>query len=416
MIAEVTFWTCGSLVAFSYAGYPLALRALARWFGKARVETPWSLGELPTMSLLIAAHDEEEEIEERLLDALAMNYPPEKLEIAVASDGSTDRTASIVRRFADRGVRLFDDPRRRGKAAVISATVPHLRGEIVLLSDANTRLNADVATRLVGWFRDPSVGVACSRLVLTDRVSGNNADGVYWSYENQIKSSEAKLGALLGANGAAYAIRRDLFPAIPDGTIVDDFVIPLAARLASGCSIAFDDRAIAREETAPDAGAEFRRRCRIGAGDWQALTTLWPLLDPRRGWVALAFLSHKVLRWVGPFLLAGMLLAGVCLAGPSPLYRLALAAIVGFGLAGLAALALPARTPRALRLPGLFMLMNIALLVGFVRWATGRASGAWTPTPRQRQERGARYGGPHLDARPREPNASAAAYSRSKIH
>jgi cellulose synthase/poly-beta-1,6-N-acetylglucosamine synthase-like glycosyltransferase len=382
MIAEVAFWTCGGLVAYAYAGYPIVLPSLARRFGKDRAGPPCSRGELPTMSLLIAAHNEEAEIEGRLLDALAMDYPREKLEIAVASDGSTDRTAAIVRRFADRGVRLFDDPRRRGKAAVIAATMPELRGEIVLLSDANTRLGVDAAARLARWFRDPVVGVACARLVLTDPVSGKNADGIYWKYENRIKAAEASLGALLGANGAAYAIRRDLFPRVPDGTIVDDFVIPLAARLASGCSIAFDERAIAREETAPDVGAEFRRRCRIGAGDWQSLATLWPLLDPRRGWIALAFLSHKVLRWLGPFLLIAMLLAGLRLVGPRPEYGPALAAMAGLGLSGLAALALPSRAPRFLRLPGLFVLMNLALLVGFFRWATGRAVGTWTPTVR----------------------------------
>jgi cellulose synthase/poly-beta-1,6-N-acetylglucosamine synthase-like glycosyltransferase len=390
MIAEAAFWSCGGLVAYAYAGYPLVLGSLARRFGKVREEPPRGPDELPTMSLLISAHNEEAEIEGRLLDALAMDYPRERLEIAVASDGSTDGTAAIVRRFADRGVRLFDHSTRRGKAATIAATVSDLRGEIVLLSDANTRLDTDAAARLARWFADPGVGVACARLVLTDAASGKNADGIYWRYENRIKAAEASLGALLGANGAAYAIRRELFPEIPEGTIVDDLVIPLGTRIASGCSIAFDERAIAHEETAPGIRAEFHRRCRIGAGDWQALATLWPLLNPRRGWIALAFLSHKVLRWLGPFLLIVMVLAGLWLAGARPEYGLALGAMAALGASGLLALALPSRAPRALRLPGMFLMMNLALLVGFFRWATGQAAGTWTPTsratPRRRVE------------------------------
>src|SRR4029077_7290244 len=163
--------------------------------------------QLPTMSLVIAAFNEEAVIEERIGNALTMDYPREKLEIAVGSDGSTDTTADIVRQFADQGVRLFDYT-RRGKAGVLNATVPKLKGEIVLLSDANTRIEPEAARKLARWFHDPKVGVVCGRLVLADSPTCGNADGFYWKYETFLKTSEGALGALLGANGGIYAIRR----------------------------------------------------------------------------------------------------------------------------------------------------------------------------------------------------------------
>jgi cellulose synthase/poly-beta-1,6-N-acetylglucosamine synthase-like glycosyltransferase len=318
-----------------------------------------------------------------LIDALRLDYPPEKLEIAVVSDGSTDRTAAIVRGFADRGVRLFDERERRGKAGAIANAVPRLRGEVVLLSDANTRLEPGAAARLARWFGDPEVGVATARLVLTDPASGRNADGLYWNYECRIRAAEARLGALLGANGAAYAIRRDLFPDIPAGTIVDDLVIPLLARLRSGCSIVLDGSAVAREEAAPGPASEFRRRARIGAGGWQALAILGPLLDPRRGWIAFALLSHKVLRWSGPFLLVAIAVSGAWIAWEGGWLGPAVTPALVLGLMAALALAVPGRWARPARLPGLFLLLNAALLAGFIRWATGRASGTWTPTPRR---------------------------------
>ena len=225
----------------------------------------------------------------------------------IGLDGCSDGTAAIVRRFEDRGVRLLDFEERRGKASVLNAAMNHVEGEIVLMSDANTEIDPQAARRLVRWFQDSRVGAVVGRLILTDPRSGSNADGLYWKYETFLKRCEGRLGALLGANGAIYAIRRELYVPIPPETIIDDFVIPLLAKLRSGCAIVYDCDAVAREETPPDVASEFHRRARIGAGGFQSIGLLWPLLDPRRGWVAFTFLSHKVLRWLCPFFLIGLL-------------------------------------------------------------------------------------------------------------
>ena len=231
----------------------------------------------------------------------------------IGLDGCSDGTAEIVRRFEDRGVRLLDFGERRGKASVLNAAMNLVEGEIVLMSDANTDIDPQAARRLVRWFQNPEVGAVVGRLILTDPRSGKNADGLYWKYETFLKRCEGRLGALLGANGAIYAIRRELYVPIPAETIIDDFVIPLLAKLRSGCAIVYDCDAVAREETPPDVSSEFHRRARIGAGGFQSIALLWRLLDPRRGWVAFTFLSHKVLRWLCPFFLIGLLASNLFL-------------------------------------------------------------------------------------------------------
>ena len=375
------FFLCAGLVAYCYLGYPVLIRLLSGRFG--RDPGPPAAGGLPTVTILIAAHDEEAVIGDRVRDALATDYPASLLDVVVASDGSTDGTASIVRGFDDDRVRLLEFDGRRGKASVLNDAIPGARGEVVLLSDANTRIEATAARRLVRWFADPEVGVVCGRLVLVDPASGRNADGIYWKYETFLKRCEGRLGALLGSNGAIYAIRKDRFVPIPGGTIVDDLVIPLLAKLETGCAIVYDGDAVAVEETPPGLEAEFRRRARIGAGGFQSLALLWRLLDPRRGWIALAFLSHKLLRWTCPFFLIGMLGASLALAD-RPAYRACLAAQLAFYLLSTAVALAPPRVrfPKLLRVPALFTGMNLALLVGFWRWASGAQRGTWERTAR----------------------------------
>jgi cellulose synthase/poly-beta-1,6-N-acetylglucosamine synthase-like glycosyltransferase len=383
VVLPALFWLCLATVAFAYAGYPVVIFGLARLFGRRRQRPELDPCDLPCVSLLIAAYNEEAVIEARLRNALELDYPREKLEIVVASDGSADATAAIVRRYADRGVRLLQSAERRGKAGALNASFPQLRGDIVLLSDANTHMERHVLRKILPWFRDSGVGIVCGRLILTDPETGRNADSLYWRYETFLKRCESSLGALLGSNGAIYAIRRALFMPIPNQTILDDFVIPLAAKLRTGCAILYDCEAVALEETAPDVRAEFRRRSRIGAGGFQCIGLLWKLLDPRRGWIAFTFFAHKILRWCCPFLLLGMLATNLLLCD-QPLYRPMLLGQVGFYLLSLAAALLPAqfRSLKPLRLTTLFTSMNLALLLGFCRWLRGGQTGTWQRTAR----------------------------------
>ena len=380
---EVVFWSSAALVLYAYALYPLVILIASRLCGQSRCVALLADQELPQLTLLIAAHNEQAVIGLRLQNALAMDYPPEKLQIIVTSDGSTDRTAEIVGGFASQGVQLIHDADRLGKAARLNLAMPQSRGEIVLFSDANTFSEPQAARRLVRWFHEPAVGAVCGRLILTDPATGRNVDSMYWRYETFLKTCEARLGALLGANGAIYAMRRERFVAIPNDTMVDDFVIPLLARLKSRCQIVYDADAIATEETPPSMQSEFRRRARIGAGGFQSIGLLWKLLDPRQGWLAFSFFSHKVLRWCCPFFLI-LLLASNLLLLHDPLYRVLLAIQVGFYSTSVLGMWLPGsgRVARSIRLTTMFTSMNLALLVGFFRWLSGQQRGVWQRTSR----------------------------------
>jgi cellulose synthase/poly-beta-1,6-N-acetylglucosamine synthase-like glycosyltransferase len=380
---ELVFWLCVALIAYSYAVYPVLVWGLSRLFGRVPASRHLEDSELPSVSLLIAAHNEENVIARRIANALALDYPPDRLEIVIASDGSSDTTARIVSAMGNRRIRLLESPIRRGKAMVLNAAFRTVRGDIVLLSDANTFTDPDAVRRLVRWFQDPQVGIVCGRLVLTDPATGRNVDSLYWRYETFLKRCEGRLGALLGANGAIYAIRKSIFTGIRNDTIVDDFVIPLITRLRSNCSIVYDHQAIAYEETPRDFGDEFNRRSRIGAGGFQSMVRLGSLLVPRHGWVALTFFSHKVLRWLCPFFMIGALLTNLPLIH-QPVYRLTMMLqLTGYGLSVLGMATGTMASFRVLRLATMFTTMNLALLVGFWRWASGGQRGVWQRTARQ---------------------------------
>jgi len=333
--------------------------------------------------LLIAAYNEEAEIGGRIENALELDYPADKFEIIIASDGSTDRTNDIVRGYERYGVKLLAFENRRGKATVLNDAIPTARGEIVMLSDANTCSHAAAAERMAAWFKDPDVGVVCGRLVLTDPATGNNVDSLYWKYETFLKKCESRLGALLGSNGGIYATRKSLFEGIPRNTIVDDFVIPLLARQRTGCRIIYDRDAVATEETPAKIQSEFHRRARIGAGGFQSIGLLAGLLSPSHGWVSFTFLSHKILRWTCPFALVTAFVANALLVRHAAFGYLLLGQVF-FYAASLIVAPLPAR-PRVLRYPRvmtMFTMMNAALLVGFFRWLRSGQNAAWKRTER----------------------------------
>jgi len=266
---------------------------------------------------------------------------------------------------------------------VLNSSFPELKGDVILLSDANTEFDRMAARNIVRWFADPEIGVVCGRLVLVDPETGQNADSLYWEYETFLKKCEGQLRALLGANGGIYAIRRHLFQPIPSETIVDDFVIPLQAKLRTGCAIIYDCQAVAREETPATVESEFHRRSRIGAGGFQSIALLWRLLDPRQGWIAFTFLSHKVLRWLCPFFMLGLLLTNAVL-WQEPFFRFALLAQGVFYSTSVLIAFVPGRfrTLKPLRITTMFTGMNAALLVGFWRWLWGSQRGAWKRTAR----------------------------------
>lgn len=377
--------TVGGLAVlfYAYAGYP-ALLWLLNALKASRREPREGLPPWPHVSIVISAYNEEQSIKARLENLLALDYPREQLEIVVGSDGSTDRTAEIVASFAAEGVRLFDFAQRRGKANVLNDLVPAARSQIVVLTDANTFFYADAVKRLVAaLIRRPNACAVVGRLHLNSPTAKGNLDGIYWRYETWLKSLESRFGAVLGANGAIYAFRRGDFRPLPPQTIVDDFLIPLLIRLETGGEVIFVPEARAWEQSPERVRDEFRRRVRIGAGDFQALQWTWRLLQPWRGMVALAYLSHKVLRWLGPWFMLAVFVGNLLLLG-EPLFNvLFLVQSCFYALALSGGLLQP--TPGIGRIATAayyFVVLNAALFFGMLWLAVGGAGPTWTKSAR----------------------------------
>jgi cellulose synthase/poly-beta-1,6-N-acetylglucosamine synthase-like glycosyltransferase len=387
----IAFWCALLAVAHTYLLYPLVLilsdgmvqaRSAFRYLGGAeRRRPPAQLG-LPSVSVLIAAHNEATCIGQRIENLLAQDYPEGKLEILVGSDASTDATEEIVRRYAARGVKLSPGA-REGKAGVLARLLGEATGEVLVLTDANTEFERDAVRRIVQPLRDPEVGLVCGRLTLHTPLGAPLAEGWYWRLESLLKLYESRRGCVMGANGALYAVRAHLFPPFPAGTVVDDFVAALRV-LQGGYQVRYEPEAIAHEESAPGGDVEYRRRVRIAAGCFRALWQHRSLLSPRHGFTSFALWSHKVLRWLTPQALLAALVANLLLAMDSWFYvALLLTQCAAYLFAALGLLGL---APKPLRRPAQaaahFVEMNAALLVGFFRFSRGAQGQAWSRTER----------------------------------
>jgi len=371
---------CLSAIFYSYILYPILLKIFVRIRPQGAQDETY----LPFVSIIIAAYNEDKVIEKKVQNCLSLDYPKDSLEIIVASDGSTDRTNDIVRQYAQAGIQLIAYPQRRGKVNVLNSTVPGAKGDIIVFTDANAVFQKDAISKLIRPFSNEKIGCVCGLLkfLSAEGSSSGELEGVYWRYETFLKKREGAMGSLLGANGAIYAIRKELFFACPPDTIVEDFVIPMKI-LEKGFQVVYDHEAIAYEEAAKHIIQEKGRRIRIGAGDYQALFMLWHMLNPLRGFPALAFWSHKVLRWFAPFFMTGAFMANLFLLS-QPLFLglfiiqclFYLCAFLGQMLSWIGV------SVKILNLCYYFVSMNLALFLGFIRFVTRTQSVAWERTER----------------------------------
>jgi cellulose synthase/poly-beta-1,6-N-acetylglucosamine synthase-like glycosyltransferase len=376
MAMKPIFWVSAALVIYTYVGYPALLWLLQLLFRrpvrKAATE--------PSVSLLIAAYNEADVIQAKVRNSLALDYPVDKLEIVIASDGSTDGTSRIVRSLAEsegKGrVQLLEFPVNRGKIHCLNDAVPQLGGEIVVFSDASSMLASDSVRNLLANFADPRVGAASGVYQVSnqDASATGHQEDFYWKYETFLKLQEAKLGALTGAHGSLYAMRKSLYPFPHAGTINDDFVIPTSV-LQRGFRIAYEPNAVAYEEAHEMEG--FGRRVRITAGNIEQMRQAGPLLWPPRPLVLFCFLSHKGGRLLAPLALALCLVSALSL-WHSPVYKwLAIAQLSFYGLALLGALGL--LRSKLLKLPYYFSMINASLFVWIYYRLKGRQQASSHP-------------------------------------
>lgn len=361
MIRISVFWLSVGVVFYAYAGYPLLVAMLAR----ARGTHPREGEACPPLTVVVAAFNEQARIGARVRDILAQDYPADRLQVLVVSDGSTDGTAAAAD-IGDARVRVLALPENLGKASAINAALASIDSELVAFTDARQRYGARALRALVAPFADPDVGAVSGELLIHAAGQGDDADaqgvGLYWKMEKRLRFDEARLGWLHGVSGAVYALRRTHFRPLPPGTILDDMWVPLQVVLA-GKRVWMARDAVAHDQASSVAGEEFRRKLRTLAGNWQLIARLPALLDPVNNPVFFAWVSHKFLRLVVPWALLSALLASALAWGW--FYRLAFVLqLVAYGVAILA-LWLPAIARRVPLLPaaGTFLMLNLAALM-----------------------------------------------------
>lgn len=370
-------WTviaiCAAWVAFAYLGYPVLLLALRRLSPRPALRPAERV--LP-VSVIIAVHNGERELERKLENTLALDYPG-PLEILVSSDGSTDRTCEIAESFAGRGVVLLASKSQDGKEAAQARAVRRARGEILVFTDVGAELERDALRHLARPFADPSVGCASSE----DVVESGGGEGAYVRFEMALRRLESDTTTLVGLSGSLFAARRELCDPWPTD-LASDFRIALEAA-RRGLRAVSVPGARARFKAIPEAVAEWKRKVRTVRRGLAVLTAYRDLLHPRHGRVALSLWGHKVARFTAPFALLVLFAASALAATASSLAQLLVAAQGLFYGLGAAALRFPTLCAHLLpRLAGFFLLVNASILAAWAHHAFGQRAVVWTPTER----------------------------------
>lgn len=379
MAAVAAFWWVAlGLTLYVYFGYPLFLAALSRFRGK-----PVAKGEVtPSVTLVIAAYNEEKTIRGRLENSLALDYPKDKLQIIVASDASSDSTDDIVREYEGRGVTLNRQRERLGKTSALNDTVERLaQGEILVFTDATTLLQPDALHKLVRNFADEHVGAVCGDFEFRVRADSDISrnEGFYWRYETFLRKKESEVGSLAFVGGAFYGIRREVFTPV-EPFFADDCISPLES-IRKGYRVVFEEEALALEEMASTARGEARIKSRGATRDIEGILSRGSLLNPLKyPLISLTLISHKLLRWAVPILLIVLLISNAILLSVGVFYRVTFGLQVTFYL--LALWGWRAGLGKFLSIPFYFCLVNYSALMAIINVLSGRRRATWTPVRR----------------------------------
>jgi cellulose synthase/poly-beta-1,6-N-acetylglucosamine synthase-like glycosyltransferase len=368
----IVFWVCAALLVYTQLGYALLLallsRVLAGTLGRRRTVSDWP-GQLPQVTAIIAAYNEQDVIAQRIANLRSLDYPPDRLQVIVASDGSSDETVSRARAAGADSV--LELP-RGGKIRAQDAAVAQARGELLVFSDANAVWDRDALRRLVGAFADPKIGYVCGDVSFLD-AGGTNQEGLYWRYEMWLRRMESALSSVTSGNGAIYATRREAYLEV-DPLAGHDLSFPFSM-VKRGWRAIYVDEARATEKMAPTIEGEFARKRRMARRTWPTVFGSG-LLSPR-GYsplYALMIFSHRILRYLVPFLHLIALAANLALLGQGVLYIVTLALQLALYAAAALAPALPARPLLVARY---YVVTNWALAAGLWDWLRGERSPTW---------------------------------------
>jgi cellulose synthase/poly-beta-1,6-N-acetylglucosamine synthase-like glycosyltransferase len=378
-IASPLFWMAAGLLVYCTAAYAVLVVLLGSVLRRrAAVEEC----ELPSVTLIIPAHNEQSVLEAKLNNALALDYPRDQLEIVVASDGSSDETEAIARVFEDRGVQLLAFPERRGKASVLNDAIDVAAGDVICLCDANVMFRPDALKILAGRLADPAVGAVSGEVRLASHESNfGHGESAYYRFERLLQSAESNAGSLMGVDGGMYVVRKELFRPLPADTILDDFVISMEV-IKQGKRVAYEPAAVATENGTPAARQEFRRRVRVAAGAMQSLKrgNYPPLRRPIELW---QFVSHKLLRWLMPVWLMLLLVSNSLLWNAGLFFQVSLAGqLVVYSLAAIALASVRFRSTPLGGVPFYFVMSNVAMAIGLLKGLLNRQPVTWVKADR----------------------------------
>lgn len=377
----VLFWILLFTIIYIYAGYPVIIYFLSSIFSKSDKQHKKVLSSdeefFPHLSFFIPAYNEENVIKDKIENTMKLSYPSNKIEIVVASDGSTDTTNKIIASYKDR-IKSFIYEKRAGKTSLINKTVPTLSGDIIVFSDASAILKKDSLQKLIRHFKDIRIGCVSGQYKLKDRISTARAKGesFYWKYETFIKRHESKFYSILGAHGALYAIRAKLLKKLPPNAINDDYILPMLI-VKQGYRAIYEKKAIASEIAETTTKGEIRRRKRISRGNFQQLFILKSLLNPLKGKIAFEFISHKLLRSFSFIFMLSFFLINAFL-NYTP-YNTIFALQIIFYLLGILGylVRLKGHKLKLLTIPSYIFLINLASLLGFIEYIKGNKNTQW---------------------------------------
>lgn len=374
------FWISFAGVLYTYFGYPIAIWAAGRLASRAVSKKPIA----PRVSVVVPCYNEQANVIARIRNLEASDYPADKLEIIVVSDGSTDGTARTLNKVSGQ-ITVLSYPKRRGKASALNSAIQAATGDVIVFADARQRFEPQAIRELVSNLADETVGAVTGELILgnKDRSQIGDAQALYWRYEKWIRKSESRFDSSIGATGAIYAIRKGLWRPLPESTILDDVYTPMRISL-DGYRIVFEEKARAYDRAAQNSRQEFLRKVRTLTGNYQLCQLMPRLLAPNHR-LFIQFCSHKMMRLMAPILLVGCFTsnAAMCLGrGATPtLYTIALLIQTAFYVLVAAGWILSGhnRLVRLARAAYAFSLMNAAALLGLIYFITGKQD-VWTRT------------------------------------
>jgi cellulose synthase/poly-beta-1,6-N-acetylglucosamine synthase-like glycosyltransferase len=381
------FWAGVTVLFYTYIGYGIVIYLLSKIRRGYKKPPQQSDNALPRVTFLVAAYNEAAFIERKIQNTLALDYPEDKLEILFVTDGSSDETPDIVKRYPR--FRLFHEPARRGKIHAVNRVMKFVESPIVIFSDANTDLNRDAVKNIVRHYQDPKVGgVAGEKKILsedTENASGAG-EGLYWKYESFLKRKDSEVYSVVGAAGELFSVRTELYEPPSQDMIIEDFYLSLRVA-ARGYRFIYEPEAIAMETASVSVGEEWKRKVRICAGGFQAMARLRYLLNPfKYGILTFQYFSHRVLRWtLAPLFLPPVFAANIWLAISAGIfYQIALGLQLFFYCLALLGFILRDRniSIRGFFVPFYFCVMNASVFAGFARYLRGSQSVVWEKAQR----------------------------------